>query len=154
MSFIAGIIPALAFFICDVTSALSFAMAGLGGWATGAFLTYVLSLLVLNCRCPWKKLVLNAEFDGILPTEVRKKVRAAKSHFDKLYLVVDEEHGWKSTLLPDPRSRPLDPLLVAELKQSGRRRFFLIDQFYLTVAEQYLADEFASKRDEAMELGG
>jgi hypothetical protein len=149
MSFILGIIPALVCFIFGVTSAPGFAIAGLvGGWASGAFLTYVLSLLVLNWRCPWKKLVLSAEFDGILPTEVREKAHTAKSHFDNLYLVVDQQHRWKSTLLPDPRPRPLDPLLVAELKQGSRRTFFLIDQFDLTGAEQYLADEFATKRNE------
>jgi hypothetical protein len=48
-------------------------------------------------------------------------------------------------MLPDPRPRALDPLLIGELKQGRRRQFFLIHQFDLTEAEQYLADEFATK---------
>jgi len=115
-----------------------------GGWILGAFLTYVLSLFVLNRICPWKKLVLAAEFNGILPKEVREKARLAKDQFDSLYLIVDQKHRWKSALLPDPRPRALDPLLVGEVKQGRRRKFFLIHQFDLTEAEQYLADEFAA----------
>jgi hypothetical protein len=34
--------------------------------------------------------------------------------------------------------------LIGELKQGRRRKFFLIHQFELTEAEQYLTDEFAS----------
>jgi hypothetical protein len=115
-----------------------------GGWILGAFLAYVLSLFVLNRICPWKKLVISAEFDGILPREVREKARAAKEHFDNLYLIVDQQNRWKSAFLPDPRPRALDPLLIGEVKQGRRRKFFVIHQFDLTEAEQYLADEFAT----------
>jgi hypothetical protein len=38
----------------------------------------------------------------------------------------------------------LDPLLIGEVKQGRRRKFFVIHQFDLTEAEQYLADEFAT----------
>jgi len=152
ISVILGILPALVYFFSCITSVPGVAVAGLvmGGWVVGAFLIYVPSLFVLNRICPWKKMILTAEFDGILPKEVRQKAHAAKSHFDHLYLVVDQEHRWKSTLLPDPRPRALDPLLIAELKQGRRRKFFLIDQFDLTGAEQYLADEFATKSDETL----
>jgi hypothetical protein len=115
-----------------------------GGWILGAFLTYVLGLFVLNRVCPWKKMVITAEFDGILPKEVREKARKAKDQFDNLYLIVDQQHRWKSALLPDPRPRALDPLLIGEVKQGRRRKFFVIHQFDLTEAEQYLADEFAT----------
>src|SRR5271165_1132601 len=121
-----------------------------GGWILGAFLTYVLSLFVLNRVCPWRKLVITAEFNGILPKEVRQKAREAKDQFDNLYLIVDQQYRWKSSLLPDPRPRALDPLLVGELKQGRSRKFYLIDQFDLTAAEQYLADEFASRLDEGI----
>jgi hypothetical protein len=116
-----------------------------GGGATGALLGYILGILGLDRVCPWKKLVISAEFNGILPKEARETARAAKDHFDKLHLIVDEQHRWKSTMLPDPRPRGLDPLLIGELKQGRRRQFFLIHQFDLTEAEQYLADEFATK---------
>lgn len=115
------------------------------GWAFGAFLTYVGGVTILDLRCPWKKLVILAEFDGILPKEVREKARAAKEHFDNLYLIVDQQGRWKSTLLPDPSPSSLDPLLVGELKQGQQSKFFLLNQFDLTGAEQYLADEFATK---------
>ena len=36
-----------------------------------------------------------------------------------------------------------DPLLVGELNGDGEQKYFLIDQFDLTGAEQYLIDEFA-----------
>ena len=90
-----------------------------------------------------------AEFDGILPKEARAKARAAKDQFDNLYLVVDQQHHWKSALLPDQSAGGLDlldPLLVGEVKQGEQCKFFLIHQFDLTGAEQYLADEFVTKR--------
>jgi hypothetical protein len=117
----------------------------IGGWGFGALLSYILGLFVLNRICPWTKLVITAEFDGILPKEAREKARAAKDHFDNLYLIIDQQHRWKSALLPDPRPRGLDPLLIGELKQGKERKFYLIHQFDLTGAEQYLADEFATK---------
>ena len=152
MSVILGILPALVCLFAGITSVPGVAVAGLvmGAWVVGAFLTYVPSLFVLNRLCPWKKLVLTAEFDGILPKEVREKAYSVKSHFEHLYVVVDQEHRWKSALLPDPRPRALDPLLIAELRQGRRRKFFLIEQFDLTGAEQYLADEFAIKSDETL----
>jgi hypothetical protein len=147
ISAILGILPVLAYLISH-TAALAGPSAPfilVGGWAFGAFLTYILSLLVLDRLCPWKKLVIAAEFNGILPKEARETARAAKDHFDNLYLIVDQQHRWKGALLPDPRPRALDPLLIGELKQGHGYQFFLIHQFDLTEAEQYLADEFAIK---------
>ena len=143
---ILGILCASIFLFSHMTAKAGAAVpyALVGGWILGAFLTYVVSLLVLNRVCPWKKLVIAAEFDGLLPKEVREKARAFKDQFDKLYLVVDQQHRWKSALLPDPRPRALDPLLIGEVKQGRRRRFYLVHQFDLTEAEQYLADEFAT----------
>jgi hypothetical protein len=145
ISVILGIFPALAYFFSGITTMPGVEEAGIlvGGWVLGAFLAYGLSLFVLDRLCPWKKLVLTAEFDGILPKEAREKARAAKNHFDHLYVIVDQQSRWKSTLLPDPRPRALDPLLIGDLKQGRCRKFFLIDQFDLTEAEQYLTDEFA-----------
>src|SRR5262249_2603258 len=92
LSVILGIFPALAFLLSHIG-----AMAGpavpyvlVGGWGLGAFLSYILGLFVLNRICPWTKLVITAEFDGILPKEAREKARAAKDHFDKLYLIIDQ----------------------------------------------------------------
>jgi hypothetical protein len=102
---------------------------------------------VLDWLLPWKKLVISAEFNGILPKETREKARAAKDHFDNLYLIVDQQHRWKGALLPDPRPRALDPLLIGELKRGRCSKFILIHQFDLTEAEQYLADEFTTKPD-------
>ena len=147
LSVILGIFPALAFLLSHIG-----AMAGpavpyvlVGGWGLGAFLSYILGLFVLNRICPWTKLVITAEFDGILPKEAREKAHTAKDHFDKLYLIIDQQRHWKSALLPDPTPRVLDPLLIGELKQGQERKFYLIHQFDLTGAEQYLADEFATK---------
>ena len=149
-SVILGIVPVLAYFFSGVTALPSMVEAGilLGGWLLGSFLSYVLGLSLLDRFCPWKKLVMTAEFDGILPKQTREKAVAAKSHFDRLYVIIDQQHRWKSALLPDPRPRALDPLLVGELSQGRSRKFFLIDQFDLTEAEQYLADEFAVKSED------
>ena len=151
LSVILGIFPVLSFLLSHTTVMVGAAVPYVlvGGWALGAFLAYILSLFVLNRFCPWKKLVITAEFNGILPKEAREKARAAKDHFDNLYLVVDQQYRWKSVLLPDPRPRNLDPLLIGELKQGRARKFYLVHQFDLTRAEQYLADEFAFKSDEA-----
>jgi hypothetical protein len=151
LSVILGIFPALCLFLAQtgkmVEAAVPYVLVG--GWILGAFFLYLLSLLVLNLVCPWQKLVITAEFNGILPIEAREKARAAKDHFDNLYLIVDQQYRWKSVLLPDPRPRVLDPLLVGELKQSRASKYYLIHQFDLTEAEQYLANEFAIKSDEA-----
>jgi hypothetical protein len=149
-SAILGIIPVLAYLFsrtAELTGPSVFFVL-VGGWILGAFLTYLLIEMLLNRICPWKKLVVDAEFDGILPKETREKARAAKDYFDNLYLIVDQQSRWKSTLLRDPTPRALDPLLIGELKQGRRYQFFLIDQFDLTEAEQYLADEFATKQDD------
>jgi hypothetical protein len=145
-----GILSVLAFlfFHTTVLTGLAIPFVVVGGWALGAFLAYLPSQWLLNRICPWQKLAITAEFDGILPKATREKARAAKEHFDNLYLIVDQQHRWKSRLLPDPTPRALDPLLIGELKQGRRRQFFLLDQFDLTEAEQYLADEFATKEDE------
>ena len=71
--------------------------------------------------------------------------RAAKEYFDNLYLIVDQQKRWKSALLADPSPQALDPLLIGELKHGGQSKFFVVDQFALTAAEQYLADEFATQ---------
>ncbi len=149
-SAILGVIPVLAYLFsrtAELTGPSVFFVL-VGGWILGGFLTYLLSEMLLNRICPWKKLVIDAEFDGILPKETREKARAAKDYFDNLYLIVDQQSRWKSTLLRDPTPRALDPLLIGELKQGRRYQFFLIDQFDLTEAEQYLADEFATKQDD------
>jgi hypothetical protein len=151
-SAILGIFPVLAYLFSHITvlAGPSVLFVLVGGWALGTFLSYVLSELLLNRICPWKKLVITAEFDGILPKEAREIARAAKDHFDNLYLIVDQQHRWKSTLLRDSTPRALDPLLIGELKQGRRHQFFLIHQFDLTEAEQYLADEFATQQDETL----
>jgi len=150
LSVVLGIIPVLIFLASHTISILEAAVPHIlvGGWILGAFLFYLLSLWMLNQFCPWKKLVLTAEFNGILPKVVREKARAAKEQFDNLYLIVDQQHRWKSDLLPDPRPRLLDPLLIGELKQGDGQKYYLIHQFDLTQAEQYLADEFAARPDE------
>jgi hypothetical protein len=149
LSIVLGMFPVLSLLLSHsitmVREAVPFVLVG--GWVLGAFFTYLLGLLVLNHVRPWKKLVLTAEFNGILPKETREKARAAKAHFDKLYLIVDQQHRWKSLLLPDPSPRVLDPLLIGELQQDIVRKYYLLDQFNLTEAEQYLADEFAIGSD-------
>jgi len=151
LSVILGIFPVLCLLMARTTKMVEAAVPYVlvGGWILGAFFLYLLSMLVLNQVCPWKKLVITAEFNGILPIEAREKARAAKDHFDNLYLIVDQQYRWKSVLLPDPRPRVLDPLLVGELKRSRASKYYLIHQFDLTEAEQYLASEFAIKSDEA-----
>jgi hypothetical protein len=150
VSLILGVFPALTYlFAHNATmngAAIPYVLVG--GWLVSALLAYLLGLSLLDWLLPWKKLVLSAEFNGILPKEAREKARAAKDHFDNLYLIVDQQHRWKSALLPDPRPRALDPLLIGELKRGRCRKFILIHQFDLTEAEQYLADEFAMKTDE------
>jgi hypothetical protein len=145
LSLVLGILPVLIFLDSHTISIFQAAVPHIlvGGWILGAFFFYVLSLFMLNQFYPWKKLVVTAEFNGILPKVVRERARAAKEQFDNLYLIVDQQHRWKSELLPDPRPRILDPLLVGELKQGQGGKYYLIHQFDLTQAEQYLADEFA-----------
>jgi hypothetical protein len=148
MSVMLGImlgIISVAVYVFSHTTGMASLFVPLGGSALGSLLAYSLCVSVLDRVCPRKKLVLIAEFDGVLPKEAREKARAVKDHFDNLYLIIDQQNRWKSALLRDPRPRALDPLLIGELKQGDRHKFFLIHQFDLTEAEQYLADEFATK---------
>jgi hypothetical protein len=147
ISALIGIAGLLAFFLSHnpgvKPAALPFLVIGV--WILGTFLSYLIAEFLLNRINPWKKLILTAEFDGILPSSTREVALAAKHRFNNLYLIVDQQKRWQSTLLRDPVPRALDPLLIGELKHGSRRRFFLLDQFDLTAAEQYLADEFAIK---------
>jgi hypothetical protein len=146
ISGVLGILPALAYLFATITIVDdATAPRILITWIFGAVLTHLLSLSVLDWLCPWKKLAITAEFNAILPKEAREKARAVKDYFDNLYLIIDQQHHWKSALLPDPRPRAFDPLLIGEFERGDRRKFFLIYQFDLTEAEQYLADEFATK---------
>jgi hypothetical protein len=142
-----GIFPALACLFSHINVMVGATLPGIVavGWTFGSLLTYILSMRLFDRLWPWKKLVITAEFNGILPKEARNKALVARDHFDELYLIVDQQNRWKSALLPDPRPRALDPLLIGEHKQGHQRKFFLIDQFDLTEAEQYLTDEFAAK---------
>ena len=149
VSAVAGFICLIAFILSNnpgVTAAalpfLSFFYIGV--WSLGTLLTYIAGEFLLDRTCPWKKLILTAEFDGIIPRKTRDIAFAAKHRFDNLYLIVDQEKRWQSEVLRDPIPRSLDPLLIGEIVRGGHRRFFLLDQFDLTVAEQYLADEFAT----------
>jgi hypothetical protein len=149
ISVILGIFSVLAIFLSSFTGMPNLVETGILVGIFSPFLAYALiSQFVLDRLCPWKKLILSAEYDGIIPKQAREKARAAANYFDHLYVIVDQQHRWKSTLLPNPRPRALDPLLIAELKQGHCRKFFLIDQFDLTRAEQHIADEFAIKLDE------
>jgi hypothetical protein len=143
---IIGIICALAVVFSHTATMTAAAVPFLllGVWSFGAFFAYMMSEFLLDRICPWKKLVVTAEFDGILPKTARETALAAKDRFDNLYLIVDQQKRWKSALLRDPMPHALDPLLIGELKRGRRSRFFLLDQFDLTKAEQYLADEFAT----------
>jgi hypothetical protein len=143
----AGIASVLVFFLSHNPGATPAALPflAIGVWSLGAFLSYLAAEFLLNRICPWKKLILTAEFDGILPKSTREIALAVKHRFNNLYLIVDQQKRWQSTVLRDPVPRALDPLLIGELRKGDHRRFFLLDQFDLTAAEQYLADEFATK---------
>jgi hypothetical protein len=138
-------------------AALATAAAGpggaLGALGSGALLagaSFGATLLVglrlsaglINRACPPQTLSLSASFEGLLPAATRAKALRARAHFDQLYLVVDQQARWQSALLPVPASVLLDPLLVGEKREHFRSRYYLLDQFELTQAEDYLASEF------------
>lgn len=102
----------------------------------------LLSAGCINRAFPPQTLSLSASFEGLLPAATRAKALRARAHFDQLYLVVDQQQRWQSALLPVPASVLLDPLLVGERRERFRSRYYLIDQFDLTQAEDYLASEF------------
>jgi hypothetical protein len=147
ISALIGVIGLLVFFLSHNPGVKPVALPFLviGVWSLGTFLSYLTAEFLMNWVRPWQKLRLTAEFDGILPKSTRAIALTAQYRFNSLYLVVDQQKRWQSTLLRDPVPRALDPLLIGELKHGKRRRFFLLDQFDLTAAEQYLADEFATK---------
>ncbi len=122
-------------------------------FAFGAFITalcmfHLVTPGIVGNLFPVKKLSLTATFDGILPKETRQKAIHARGYFDNLYLVVDQQNRWKSELLPVPASALLDPLLIGEKRERSRSSYFLIDQFDLTKAEDYLIAEFLTNPEE------
>ena len=129
LSVLLGILPVLSLLLSHsitmVREAVPFILVG--GWVLLAPLpsTFWASWAPNQLR-PWKKLVITAEFNGILPRETREKARGAQDHFDRLYLIVDQQHRWKSVLLPDPSPRVLDPLL-ARRTPTRRRSEILLD---------------------------
>src|ERR1700722_16291134 len=63
LSVILGIFPVLSFLLSHSIIMVAAAVPHVlvGGWILGAFLSYVLGILMLNRFCPWKKLVITAE---------------------------------------------------------------------------------------------
>ena len=118
-------------------------LSGAAFFAT-LLLGFLMGAALVNKCFPPKTLWLTATFDGILPKETRQRALQARELFDQLYLVVDQQRRWESELLPVPASALLDPLLIGEKREHFRSRYYLIDQFKLTKAEDYLAAEFLS----------
>ncbi len=118
------------------------------GFITALCIFHLVIFGIVDNLFPVKKLFLTATFDGILPKETRQKAIHARGHFDNLYLVVDQQNRWKSELLPVPASALLDPLLIGEKREKSRSSYFLIDQFDLTKAEDYLIAEFLINPEE------
>jgi hypothetical protein len=108
---------------------------------------FLITAVIVNHWFPAKALALTATFDGLLPKETREKARRARAVFDNLYLVVDQQRRWKSELLPIPAAALLDPLLIGEKREQFGSRYYLIDQFELTKAEEYLVAEFLATTD-------
>jgi hypothetical protein len=107
--------------------------------------TVLLAAGIVNTLFPPQTLSLTATFDGLLPKETREKALQARNLFNQLYLVVDQQTRWESDLLPVPTSALLDPLLIGERREQFRSRYYLIDQFELTQAEDYLRAEFLTE---------
>lgn len=87
---------------------------------------------------------LTAEFNGILPDEIRAKIHeltttGTKAGFFDQLLIVTEAPVWELKKVIRPLN--LDPLLVG-IKHN---EFFLIDTFDLTPAERIIASEFTYK---------
>src|ERR1700693_473248 len=130
------------------TPTLDIFLFAFGVFITALFMFHALTPEIVDNLLVVKKLSLTATFDGILPKETRQKAIHAKVHFDNLYVVVDQQNRWKSELLPIPASALLDPLLIGEKRERCRSSYFLIDQFDLTKAEDYLMAEFLINPEE------
>lgn len=88
-------------------------------------------------------LTLTARFSGILPQDVREKAKSVQGEFGELYLIVDMQNRWEVSLAPAPLPKiDLDPLLVGSRHVNGKVRYFLIATFDLTMAEDYIKQEF------------
>jgi hypothetical protein len=150
-----GLVGALAALVGPGAAALGPGLAGLPGallalasFGATLLVGLLLSAPVINKTYPPQTLSLSASFEGLLPAATRAKALRARAHFDQLYLVVDQQQRWQSELLPVPASVLLDPLLVGEKREHFRSRYYLIDQFELSRAEDYLASEFAHEPQE------
>ena len=80
----------------------------------------------------WDEIQITAEFQGVMPSEVREKTREASRHFGEVYLIV-EAPGWKVDRI---RSTKGDPLVVGWVKET--EQMFLITAFDPTALEEYV----------------
>lgn len=118
-----------------------------------SFLPVAIGLLLLGwvfveTRWPIKMLRLRADFNGLLPASSRRIAHAAGADFDNLFIVTDQQGRWQSDLLADPHPPLTDPLLIGSKKICNEDRFFLLDAFDLTTAEDYLVAEFTTIKTE------
>ena len=95
LSVILGIFPVLCLLLAPTTKIVEAAAPYVlvGGWILGAFFLYLMGQLVLNQVCPWKKLLITAEFNGILPIEARPKAGLRR------VVWIREEYAFPAVLL-------------------------------------------------------
>ena len=81
---------------------------------------------------------ISTEYNGIIPTEIRKKIIAEqkKGTWEKIFILA-ECKGWKLDQQITPR--PGDPLVLGW----DGSRLWVIDHYDLTPAEEYVKNEFS-----------
>lgn len=109
------------------------------------------SKTVSRWLCPWPMardsvdLYLTYRFTGLMPDRARQIATKARAEFGtNLFLVCDAKDSWVRTekAPADVAFPKRDPLLVGAKVVHGVVTLFLLDQFDVTLAEDYLTREF------------
>jgi len=99
--------------------------------------TDVHAAMMLRAKEIKKSIHLKAQFEGLIPTEVKEKIAAAKPHFKEMFLVA-ETPSWKvETVAIPPPNR--DPLIVG----FDGHNLWLVAAFETTPLERYIQDEWS-----------
>jgi len=96
---------------------------------------------------PVKKLFLTATFDGISRKKPGRRPSTPEATSIIFTWSLTNRTAGRANCFPSPTSALLDPLLIGEneKREGSRSSYFLIDQFDLTKAEDYLIAEFLIK---------
>lgn len=88
---------------------------------------------------------IRTTFKGIIPQKTRDIIKDNRSRFNDIYIIADAQNQWEIDKKVTT-SVNRDPLVVGYSRQYDK--YFVLDKFDMTPSEEYLAREFATRRNQ------